>query len=41
VAQLLELRRSPALDFRHDPSLELGNETLDVLREVNEGRSDG
>lgn len=31
VAQQLALRRSPALDFRHDPSLALGAQTLDLL----------
>ncbi len=41
VAQQLDLRRSPALEFRYDPSLELGADTLDLLREVNEERSDG
>ena len=41
VAQRLDhLRRSPALQFRHDPSLDLGADTLDLLREVHEGRSD-
>ena len=35
VAQCLALRRSPALDFRHDPSIELAAETLDLLREVS------
>jgi ribosome-binding factor A len=34
VAQQLELRRSPALDFRHDPSLALGAHTLELLNEL-------
>lgn len=34
VAQQLSLRRSPALDFRHDPSLALGAQTLDLLSEL-------
>jgi len=34
ISKLLPLRRSPALEFRHDPSLELGSRTLDLLRDV-------
>jgi ribosome-binding factor A len=37
LAQVLPLRRMPALRFRHDPSLELGVQTLTVLRDL-EGR---
>lgn len=37
VAKRLTIRRSPALDFRHDPSLEQGAGTLELLRELNEG----
>ena len=41
VAQRLDhLRRSPALEFRYDPSLDLGADTLGLLRELNEGKSD-
>ena len=34
VAKELEIRRSPALEFRHDASLEIGAQTLELLREV-------
>jgi ribosome-binding factor A len=34
LAQVLPLRRMPALRFRHDPSLELGVQTLAVLRDL-------
>jgi ribosome-binding factor A len=34
VAKELALRRSPALDFRYDPSLERGAQTLELLRDV-------
>ncbi len=37
LAQVLPLRRMPALRFRHDPSLELGVQTLTLLRDL-EGR---
>jgi ribosome-binding factor A len=32
LARVLPLRRTPALRFRHDPSLELGSRTLEALR---------
>jgi ribosome-binding factor A len=35
--KLPNLRRTPALRFRHDTSLELGSRTLDVLRTLNDG----
>ena len=34
---LPNLRRTPALRFRHDTSLELGSRTLEVLRTLNDG----
>lgn len=37
VAKRLTIRRSPALDFRHDLTLEQGAGTLELLRELNEG----
>jgi ribosome-binding factor A len=41
VAQELDLRRSPALDFRYDPSLERGAQTLELLRDVQRGEQEG
>jgi ribosome-binding factor A len=37
VAQVLPLRRTPRLEFRHDPSLEQGSHTLSLLREISDG----
>lgn len=37
VAKRLTIRRSPALAFRHDLTLEQGAGTLDLIRELNEG----
>ena len=37
IAKRLTIRRTPALAFRHDPSLEQGAETLALLRELDEG----
>jgi len=37
IAKRLSIRRSPALAFRHDPSLEQGAGTLALLRELDEG----
>ena len=34
---LPDLRRTPALRFRHDASLELGSRTLEVLRTLDDG----
>ncbi len=34
LADELSLRRTPELRFRHDPSIELGSETLAVLRSL-------
>ena len=36
LARVLPLRRTPALRFRHDPSLELGSRTLAALRELSD-----
>jgi ribosome-binding factor A len=36
---LPNLRRTPALRFRHDASLELGSRTLEVLRTLNDGET--
>jgi ribosome-binding factor A len=38
VAKELEIRRSPALEFRYDASLEIGAQTLELLREVRAER---
>ena len=35
LSRVLPLRKTPALVFRHDPSLALGNETLSLLRELS------
>ncbi len=37
VAQVLSLKRTPELRFRHDPSLELGSRTLAILRSLGDG----
>jgi ribosome-binding factor A len=37
IAQVLPLRRTPRLEFRFDPSLEQGAETLSLLREIADG----
>jgi ribosome-binding factor A len=39
LAQVLPLRRVPALRFRYDPSLALGSETLALLRTLNDDKS--
>lgn len=36
LAEELPLRRVPELHFRHDPSLELGSQTLSLLREIRD-----
>lgn len=36
---LPKLRRTPALRFRHDSSLELGSRTLEVLRTLHDGET--
>ena len=36
LAQVLPLRRVPALDFRYDVSIALGSETLSLLRSLND-----
>ena len=38
LAQLLPLKRVPALDFHYDPSVALGSRTLELLRELREDR---
>ncbi len=35
LAQELPLKRVPALEFRYDPSLELGDRTLALLRDLD------
>ena len=35
LARALALKRMPALEFRHDPTLELGDRTLALLREIS------
>ncbi len=40
VAQALSLKRMPELRFCHDPSLELGNQTLSILRSLDDERQD-
>lgn len=37
LSKILQLRRTPALHFRHDPSLGQGDEMLELIREVNKG----
>ncbi len=39
LAELLPLKRVPALEFRYDPSLKLGDRTLATLRELDDGAS--
>jgi len=36
LARVLPLKRMPALEFRHDPTLELGDHTLALLRELSD-----
>jgi ribosome-binding factor A len=38
LAEELSLRRTPRLVFRHDPSLDLGHETLSLLRSLRDER---
>ena len=38
ISKVLPLRRTPELRFSHDPSLELGSETLSILRELEDGQ---
>ena len=40
LAAELRLRRMPALDFRHDPSLALGARTLALLHEIEDEQKD-
>ncbi len=37
LAAAMELRRTPELRFRYDPSLRLGSETLELLRTLENG----
>lgn len=39
LARALPLKRVPELRFRHDPSLELGDRTLALLRDEGDGAS--
>ncbi len=39
LSRLLRLRKTPALRFRHDPSLALGTETLSLLKSLEHGES--
>ncbi len=39
VAHALSLRRIPSLHFRHDPSLDLGERTLSLLRSLADEES--
>lgn len=39
LAHELPLKRMPELRFRHDPSLELGDRTLALLREISDESS--
>jgi ribosome-binding factor A len=39
LARLLPLRRTPELRFRHDPSLGLGDQTLSLIRGLDDGES--
>ena len=39
LAELLPLKRVPALEFRYDPSLKLGDRTLAALRGLGDGAS--
>lgn len=41
LARLLDLRRTPALSFRYDPSIEEGSRTLTLMRELREKERDG
>ena len=40
IAQVLPLRRVPRLDFRYDPTLEQGDRTLSLLREIADGEKE-
>jgi len=37
LASTLQLRRTPELKFRYDPSLEVGTRTLSILRSIRNG----
>jgi ribosome-binding factor A len=37
LARVLPLRRTPRLEFRHDPSLEQGAQILSLLQEISDG----
>ena len=37
LAQLLPIKRVPALEFRYDPSLRMGDRTLAALRGLDDG----
>jgi ribosome-binding factor A len=38
LARNLELRHTPALQFRHDPSIEMGSRTIALLRSLEQDR---
>lgn len=40
LARCLSLRRMPVLEFRHDRSLELGSQTLGLLKTLEDERKD-
>ena len=40
IAQSLDLRRVPALQFRYDPSIERGSRTLALLRSLDDKAAD-
>ena len=40
LADELSLRRTPELRFRHDPSIELGSQTLTILRSLERRQDD-
>ncbi len=37
LARQLPLKRTPELRFRHDPSLHLGDQTLSLIRDLDDG----
>ena len=41
AARVLPMKRMPELRFRYDPSLALGSQTLEVLREISERDTPG
>ena len=39
LAEQLSLKRTPELQFRHDPSLALGSETMSILKRFSDNES--